>query len=81
MFEMIEGKNISARSPKSWKNSFNNGVVKPTKMRFCNEFKDKTFCTKCKNQINEIREFEAKLNFLIRKAPNEFGHMLPYFKE
>ena len=51
---MIEGKKISARLPKSWKKSFNNGVVKPTKMRFCNECKDKNLYTKCKNQIIEI---------------------------
>ena len=35
----------------------------------------------CKNQVNEIEEFEANLNLLKAEAPDEFGHMLPYYKE
>ena len=35
-FKMIEGKKISAMLPRSWKKSFNSGVVIPAKMRFCN---------------------------------------------
>ena len=26
------------------------------------------------------KDFEANLNLLKRKAPNEFGYMLPYYK-
>ena len=48
-------------------------------MRFCNGCDDKKVCNKCNNQINENKEFEANLNLLKRKAPNEFGYMLPYY--
>ena len=66
--------------PRSWKKSFNNGVIMPTKMRQCNECKDAILCVTCNNRINENKEFEANLNLLKRKAPNEFGYMLPYYK-
>ena len=48
-------------------------------MRFCNECNNKKMCYKCNIQINENKEFEANLNLLKRKAPNEFGYMLPYY--
>ena len=78
-FKMVEGKKITAMLPKSWKKSFDNGIIIPAKMRFCNECNDKNLCFKCNNQINENKEFEANLNELKRYPPNEFGHMLPYF--
>ena len=78
-FKMIEGKKISAMLPRSWKKSFNNGLIIPTKMRFCNECNDNKMCVKCNNHINEKKEFEANLNLLKRKTPNEFGFMLPYY--
>ena len=65
--------------PISSKKSFNNGVVIPTKIRQENACKDGILCTTCNNQINEKKEFEAYLNLLKRKAPIEFGYMLPYF--
>ena len=49
-------------------------------MRFCNECNDKKICNKCKNQINEKKDFEANLYELKRHSPNEFGYMLPYYK-
>ena len=78
-FKMKEGKKISAMLPRSWKKSFESGIIIPKKMRFCNECSDKKTCDKCNNQINENKEFEANLNLLKRKAPNEFGYMLPYY--
>ena len=77
---MIEEEKISARLPRSWKKSFDSRIIIPTKMRFCNECIDNKMCVKCKNHINENKEFEANLNLLKRNAPNEFGHMLPYYK-
>ena len=79
-FKMIEGKKISAMLPRSWKKSFDNGIIIPTKMRFCNECNDNKMCVKCNIHINENKEFEANLNLLKRNAPNEFGHMLPYYE-
>ena len=78
-FKMIEGKKISALLPRPWKKSFDSGIIIPTKMRFCNECNDNKMCVKCNNHINENKEFEANLNLLKRNAPNEFGHMLPYY--
>ena len=78
-FEMKEGKKISAMLPRSWKKSFENGVIIPTKMRQCNACKDGTLCSNCNDQINENKEFEANLNELKRRKPNGFGHMLPYY--
>ena len=79
-FDMWEGKKITAMLPRSWKKSFNNGVIIPTKMRQCNACKDGILCVTCNNKINENKEFEANLNLLKRKAPNESGYMLPYCK-
>ena len=78
-FNMKEGKTISAMLPRSWKKSFDSGIIIPVKMRFCNECTDNKTCNKCNNQINENKVFEANLNELKRHSPNEFGHMLPYY--
>ena len=37
-------------------------------------------CDICNNKINENKEFEANLNELKRKPPNDSGYMLPYYK-
>ena len=79
-FKMIEVKKVSAMLPKRSKKSSESGKIIPTKMRLCNECNDKKMCIKCNNQINEIMEFQAILNELKKHPPNEFGHMLPYFK-
>ena len=34
-FITLEGKKITAMLPRSWKKSFNNGIIIPTKMRRC----------------------------------------------
>ena len=78
-FKMKEGEKISAMLPKSWKKSFDNGVIKPKKMRFCNKCNNIKMCDICNNQINENEEFEANLNLLKRDKPNDCGHMLPYY--
>ena len=79
-FKMIEGKKVSALLPKSWKKSFDHGIIIPTRMRFCDECNDKKVCDKCNNQINENKEFEANLNELKRHPPNDFGHVFPHYK-
>ena len=77
-FRMIEGKKISAMLTRSWRKSFNSGVVIAAKMRFCNECSKEKCCDRCNNQINENKELEANLNLLKGEAPIELGHMLPY---
>ena len=77
---MIEGKKVPALSPKNWKKSSDSGIIIPTKMRFCNECSGERMCDKCINQVNENKVFEAKSILLKRESPNQFGHMLPYYK-
>ena len=79
-FNMSEVKKVSALLPKIWENSFDSGIIIPTKMRRCNECKDRILCTTCNIQINENNEFEANINEIKRHPPNEFEHMLPYYK-
>ena len=50
-------------------------------MRRSDEGEDGIFCMTCDNQVNENKEFEANLTLLKRKAPNQFGFMLPNFIE
>ena len=76
-FKLIEGNKISAMLPRSWKNSFESGLIVPTKMRFCDGCNDKKVCNKCNIQINENKEFEANLNEIKRHPLSEFGHTLP----
>ena len=76
---MLDGKKITAMLPRSWKISFNNGVIIPTKMRQCNACKDGILCATCNIQINKNKEFAANLNLLKREKPNDRGHMLPYY--
>ena len=78
-FDMLKDKKITAMLPKSWKKSFDNGIIIPTKMRQCNACNDGILCTTCNNQINENKEVEANSNLLKRKTPNDFGYMLPYY--
>ena len=78
-FDMLDGKKISAMLPRSWKKSFNYGIVIPTKMRHCNTCKHGILCITCNYQINEKNVFEANINLLKRDVPNRFCHMLPYY--
>ena len=52
-FNISEGKKLSAMLPRTWRKPFNNGVIIPTKMGFCNECNDRKMCNKCINQYNE----------------------------
>ena len=61
-FDVLEGRKISAMSPKSWKKSFSNGIAIPAKMRRCDNSKGKILCATCINQINQNKDFEANLN-------------------
>ena len=79
-FDMLEGKKVSAMLPKSWKNSFNIGIVIPAKMSICDKCRGKISRATYNNRNNENKGFEVKLTLLKREAPNDFAYMLPYFK-
>ena len=76
----IESKKISGLLPRSWKKSFNNGVIIPKRMRFCNESSIEKTCDKCNYIINENKEFKANRSELKRHPPNEFGYLFPYYE-
>ena len=63
-FKKKEGKKILAMLQRSWKKSFDSGIIITAKMRFCNECNRKKTCAKSNNQVNENKEFEANLNEL-----------------
>ena len=44
-FDMLEGKKISALLPRSWKKSFDKGIILPKKMIRCHECKVKYYVT------------------------------------
>ena len=54
-FDMLEGKKISAMLPKSWKCSFDNGIVIPVKMKQCNECKGEILWDECNNQVKKTK--------------------------
>ena len=80
-FDKLEVKKISTMLPRSWKKPFNNGIIIPTENRHCNECKSEILCTTCNNQVDENKEFEAKLNLIRRQAPNEVGQLPPFYKK
>ena len=49
-------------------------------MRFCIECNDKKCAINVIIKSMKTRNFEANLNELKRHPPNEFGHMLSFFK-
>ena len=71
---------ISIMLPKSWKKSFTIGVVIPVKMRHCNNCNGEILYDECKIQLNKNKEFEANSCLLKRQPPNQFSHMLSYYK-
>ena len=76
---MQEGKKVTAKFPLSWKESFESGVVIPTKDRYCQKCLKDILCECCELKTKELKEFEANLNELKRLPPNEFGQVIPYY--
>ena len=63
-FKMLNCEKATVMLPKSWKKSFNNGIIIPVKMRRCDECKGERLCMTCNNQVNENKEFEANSNLI-----------------
>ena len=78
-FIMADGGKLIAKAPLSWKKLFSQGVVIPLKMKNCSECKNDILFDNCDKLVKQRKEFAANLNELKRKAPNEFGHMLPEY--
>ena len=80
LYKMIKDEKTSTMLPKSWKKSFNSGLVITAKMRFCNDCTDKIKCKSCDRQIDKNKEFESKefnSNLLNRQAPKQIDYMFP----
>ena len=78
-FDMLEDKQISAKLPRSWKESFNTGIIIPIKTRRCDKSNEKILCDECNNQGNQNKNFEANLNLIKRDVLKQFGHMFFYY--
>ena len=78
-FKMVDGDNLIAKVPVSWKNSFSQGVVIPHRMINCSDCKKDILCDECDKLVNQRIEFSANLKELKREAPNDFSHMLPKY--
>ena len=53
----------------------------PTRMEKCEECVESvdTICDVRRSKIKKTRKFNANLQEMKREAPNESGHMLPYY--
>ena len=56
-------------------------MIIPSKTRDCKKCKDKVLCEDCILLTKQVKEFEANLNELKRKAPKEKGQRLAYYIE
>ena len=59
---MICGEKVRADLPLSWKKSFCMGVVIPSVNRYFTDCDKDTLCDKCKELVNQPKEFSANLN-------------------
>ena len=78
-FKLLRVERVTIILAKSWKKSFNNVITSAVKMRRCVECKGEKLCMTRNNEVNE-KKIEINLNFLRRRAPNQFCHVLPYYK-
>ena len=55
---MLQDKKMSAMLTRSWKKSFNNGILVHAKKKQCNECKVEISCDECNNQVNENKNIK-----------------------
>ena len=77
----MDGNIFTAKVPLSWKKSFSMAVVIPHTKRNCVECIKDSLCDNCDKLVKQRKDFSANLYELKRKSPNEFGQMLPCYKE
>ena len=78
-FKIVDGDNLIAKVPLSWKKSFSQGVIIPHKMRNCCDCKRDILCENCDELVNQKKKISANLNELKREKPNDLGYMLPKY--
>ena len=57
------------------------GIVNPSKTRFCNNCKEKIIFDTCNYRNNQVNQIEANPNDLKKLPTNDYGHMIPYYKD
>ena len=80
-FNTAIGDKLIATVPLSRKRSWIQRVVIPHKMRNCSDCANDSLCDICDKLVNQKKETSANLNEMKREPPNQFGHMLPWYKE
>ena len=70
----FDGEKLITKQALSWKKQFDNGVIIPSR-------KKDLICVDCDKLLNQTKIYASNLNELEKKPPENFGHMLPYYKE
>ena len=78
---MINGNKVSSIVPLSRKKNFSMGIVNLSKTRFCNNCKGNIIFDTCNNRNNQVNQIEANLIDSKKLPTNDYGHMIPYFKD
>ena len=78
---MADGGKLRVKIPLSWKKSSSMGVVIPHKMRNCYKWSKDILCDGCDELVDQNEEFSENLNESKKQAPDEFCHMLPWYKQ
>ena len=74
--KILNGDEVIAKVPVSWKHSFDSGVLIPQKQRFCDDCENDSNCDNCDKLINQSKEISSNLIELKRQPPKECGQML-----
>ena len=77
--KMLGVERVTVILANSWKKSFNNVITLAVKMRRCDECKGEILCMTRTNEVNENKKIETNLNFLRRRAPNQFCHVRSFY--
>ena len=78
---MLGGDKLIAKVPLSWKKTFISGVIIPHELRNCSKCSKNISCDKFGKLVILSKEFSTNLNKVKRQPPNQFGHMLIWYKK
>ena len=56
-------------------------VIIPSAEKYCTDCDENFLCDKCNKLVNQTKEFAPNLYELKRQTPDEFRHMLPWYKD
>ena len=67
-FKKYDGDNLIAKVPLSWKKGFSYCIIKPDKVRDCNNCTKNLICENCDRLVNQRKDFSANLIEMKRQA-------------